>query len=125
GGLADLDARRVRFIGEPERRIAEDYLRILRFFRFHAAYGNGGLPDAAGLHACILARAGLATLSRERIYMELRKLLLARHAVPALAVMTEAGLLEPVLGGVPRLASFANMTKLEAALSLKLDADRR
>src|SRR5207253_6933215 len=79
GGLADLVARRVRFIGDPEQRIAEDYLRILRFFRFHAAYGDGGPPDAAGLHACIAARAGLETLSRERVRMEMLKLLVARH----------------------------------------------
>ena len=59
GGLADLEARRVRFIGEARARIAEDYLRILRFFRFHAAYGHGQ-PDADGLHACIVARDGLA-----------------------------------------------------------------
>ncbi len=58
-GLADIAARRVRFIGDPAKRIAEDYLRILRFFRFHAWYGDGGHPDAAGLHASIVARAGL------------------------------------------------------------------
>ena len=57
GGIADIDARRVRFIGDPQQRIAEDYLRILRFFRFHAWYGEGA-PDAAGLHACIVARGG-------------------------------------------------------------------
>jgi poly(A) polymerase len=61
GGLDDLKARRVRFIGDPHKRIAEDYLRILRFFRFHAAYGDGGHPDPAGLSACIAARAGLET----------------------------------------------------------------
>src|SRR5205823_1687093 len=121
GGLADLAERRVRFIGVPEQRIAEDYLRILRFFRFHAAYGDGGPPDAAGLRACIAARAGLETLSRERVRMEMLKLLVARHVVPALAVMTEAGLLEAVLGGVPLLASFSNMIKLEAALALAGD----
>lgn len=65
GGLADLEKRQIRFIGDPAARIAEDYLRILRFFRFHAHYGEG-LPDAAGFHACIAARAQLATLSRER-----------------------------------------------------------
>ena len=65
GGLADLDIRRVRFIGEPATRIAEDYLRILRFFRFHAAYGHGA-PDAAGVAACVAARDGLVRLSRER-----------------------------------------------------------
>ena len=97
GGRADLEARRVRFIGDAQTRIAEDYLRILRFFRFHAAYGRG-LPDAAGLAACIAARAGLAQLSRERVRMELLKLLLARHATPALVAMAESGLLIPGAG---------------------------
>ena len=125
GGLADLEDRRVRFIGEPAQRIAEDYLRILRFFRFHAAYGNGGLPDAAGLSACIAARAGLETLSRERVRMEMLKLLVATHAVPTLAVMAEAGLAGTVLGGVPLLASFSNMMKLEGELALAPDPVRR
>ncbi len=125
GGLADIADRRVRFIGDAATRIAEDYLRILRFFRFHAAYGHGGLPDAAGLHACIVARAGLDTLSRERVRMEMLKLMLARHAVPALAVMAETGLIEMVLGGVPLLASLSNMIKLEASLSLPPDPVRR
>jgi poly(A) polymerase len=124
GGLADLEARRVRFIGAARKRIAEDYLRILRFFRFHAAYGHG-LPDAAGLAACIAERAGLAQLSRERVRMELLKLLLARHATPALAVMAESGLLVSVLGGVPDLASFENMAKVEAAAGVQADAVQR
>ncbi len=124
GGLADLAARRVRFIGEPSQRIAEDYLRILRFFRFHAAYGEGA-PDPAGLHACIVARAGLHHLSRERVRMEMLKLMVARHVVPTLAVMTEAGLLVTVLGGVPLLASLSNLIKLEAALALGADPTRR
>ena len=124
GGLEDLRARRVRFIGDAAARIAEDYLRILRFFRFHACYGAGD-PDGAGLHAAIVARDGLEKLSRERVRMELMKLLLAPRAVPALAVMAEAGLLGQVLGGVPYLASFSNMAKVEAACSLAPDATRR
>ncbi len=124
GGIADIAARRVRFIGEPATRIAEDYLRILRFFRFHARYGNGH-PDTAGLHACILARAGLETLSRERVRMELLKLLLAPHATPTLAVMAETGILGTVLGGVPLLASFENVVKAEAAMRFSADAMRR
>ena len=79
GGLADLKARRVRFIGDAATRIAEDYLRILRFFRFHATYGEGA-PDAAGLHAAIVARDGLDQLSRERVRMEMVKLLVAPRA---------------------------------------------
>jgi poly(A) polymerase len=124
GGLADLAARRVRFIGEAAARIAEDYLRILRFFRFHAAYGHGA-PDPEGLHACIVARAGLDQLSRERVRMELLKLLVAPHAVATLAVMVETAILVAVLGGVPYLASFANLTKLENALGLPAEPVRR
>ncbi|MEA2951702.1 MAG: poly(A) polymerase [Alphaproteobacteria bacterium] len=124
GGLADLAARRVRFISDPGRRIAEDYLRILRFFRFHAAYGQGVL-DADGLHACIAGRGGLVTLSRERIRMELLKLVVARGAKPALAAMSDAGLLVSLLAGVPLLANFARMTQIEAALNLPPDAIRR
>jgi poly(A) polymerase len=124
GGFADIEVRRVRFIGDAGRRIAEDYLRILRFFRFHAAYGEG-TPDREGLAACIEGRAGLEQLSRERVRMEMVKLLVAKHAVPTLALMTETGLLEQVLGGVPLLASYANMAKLEAALALAADPVRR
>jgi poly(A) polymerase len=124
GGLADLRAHRVRFIGDAATRIREDYLRILRFFRFHAYYGQGH-PDADGLHAAIVMRSGLEALSRERVRMELMKLMVAPHAVPALAVMAEAGLLGSVLGGVPHLASFANMGKVEVAAGLLPDATRR
>jgi poly(A) polymerase len=124
GGLGDIDARRVRFIGDPAKRIAEDFLRILRFFRFHATYGSGP-PDPAGLAACIAARDGLSQLSRERIRMELLKLLRAERATPTLAVMTEAGLLEAVLGGVPQLASFENTCKVEAAAGVEGDPVRR
>jgi len=124
GGVEDIAARHVRFIGDAATRIAEDYLRILRFFRFHAAYGEGP-PDPEGVAACIGGRAGLGELSRERVRMELIKLIAARHAVPALAAMTEAGLLDRVLGGVPLLASCANLIKLEAVLALAPDPIRR
>ncbi|MCZ7657930.1 MAG: CCA tRNA nucleotidyltransferase [Xanthobacteraceae bacterium] len=124
GGLADLAARRVRFIGDPARRIAEDYLRILRFFRFHAAYGHGA-PDAEGLHACIVARAGLAQLSRERVRMELMKLLAAPGAAATLGVMADSGLIGPVLAGVPWIASFDGLVAREAALGLAGDPVRR
>jgi poly(A) polymerase len=124
GGLADLKARRVCFIGDASRRIEEDYLRILRFFRFHAAYGQGA-PDAASLAACIASRAGLAQLSRERVRAELLKLLLARHATSMLAVMAECGILISVLGGVADLAGFENMAKVEAAAGVQADAVQR
>jgi poly(A) polymerase len=124
GGIDDIAARRVRFIGEPERRIEEDYLRILRFFRFHAHFGEGA-PDPAGVHACIIARAGLETLSRERVRTEMLKLFVGARATPTLAVMAESGLLGSVLGGVAYLASFENMVKVEAAVGAHPDATRR
>jgi len=120
GGLDDLDRRRVRFIGDAGQRIAEDYLRILRFFRFHAAYSNGGHPDAGGLAACIAGRDGLDQLSRERVRMELMKLLVA-----TLIVMADAGLSLRILGGVSYLASFENMAKVEAATGVKACPVRR
>jgi poly(A) polymerase len=124
GGLDDIAARRVRFIGDPQQRIAEDYLRILRFFRFHAFFADGP-PDAEGLLACIRSRAGLHMLSRERVRMELLKLFVAPRATAALVVMAESGLLGPVLGGVPYVADFAKMADIEAALGLHADPVRR
>jgi tRNA nucleotidyltransferase/poly(A) polymerase len=121
GGLADLAERRVRFIGDAAQRIAEDYLRILRFFRFHAAYGEGE-PDGAALAACIGARAGLDTLSRERVRSELLKILAARRAVEAVVAMSEAGLLPRLLGGVPLTASLARFVAIETALGRAPDA---
>src|SRR6516162_7250883 len=90
GGLADIAARRVRFIGDPGQRIEEDYLRILRFFRIHAAFGAGEV-DRAGYLACIRGRAGLASLSAERVRMELLKLLVADGAVAAVEAMNDGG----------------------------------
>lgn len=100
GGLPDLMARRVRFVGDPAARIAEDYLRVLRFFRFHARYGDpaAGL-DAEGLAACAAAVDGLATLSRERVGHEMRKMLAAPDPAPAVAAMQAAGVLAAVLPG--------------------------
>lgn len=106
GGLADLAARRIRFIGDAGSRIREDYLRILRFFRFHARYGAGA-PDPEGLAACIAGRAGLAGLSRERVRAEVMKLLVAPGAVAVVQAMAGAGLLMPVIGGVPQVSRFA------------------
>jgi poly(A) polymerase len=114
----------VRFIGDAAERIAEDYLRILRFFRFHAAYGEGE-PDPAALHACIVAREGLRSLSRERVRMELLKLVTARRATAAIGVMSDSGLLVTLLGGVPYLRSFEKMTAIEAAIGEQPDAVRR
>ena len=109
GGVADLDARLVRFIGDPLERIAEDHLRILRFFRFHARFGQGA-PDLAGLAACRARANDLMALSRERIASELLRLLASENPAPAIAVMMANGILTPVLPeihptGVERLAA--------------------
>jgi tRNA nucleotidyltransferase/poly(A) polymerase len=124
GGLADLDARKVRFIGDAGRRIEEDYLRILRFFRFHAAYGKDAL-DVDGLHACIAARAGLDQLSRERVRTEIVKLLVAPGATGVLETMADVGLLGRLLAGVPNGAHLSAMIAIENALALPGDPMRR
>ncbi|MEA2830373.1 MAG: poly(A) polymerase [Bradyrhizobium sp.] len=124
GGLDDIAAKRVRFIGDPHRRIAEDYLRILRFFRIHAAYGAGE-PDRAGTLACIGARAGLATLSAERVRMEMLKLMVAEGAVGAVTAMAEGGLLLPIFGGVAYTGPFEAMIEAERVLGLEPNAIRR
>jgi poly(A) polymerase len=124
GGIADIAARRVRFIGDAGKRIAEDYLRILRFFRMHAAFGAGEL-DRAGYLACIGGRAGLATLSAERMRMEMLKLLVADGAAGALDAMADGGLLQTIVGGVTYAGTFAAMIAAEHALGLKADAMRR
>jgi poly(A) polymerase len=124
GGLEDIAARRVRFIGDPERRIAEDYLRILRFFRIHAAFGAGE-PDRAGYLACVRARAGLANLSAERVRMEVLKLMVAEGAAGAIEAMADGGLLLRILGGVAYTGPFATMIAAERELGLEPDAVRR
>src|ERR1700687_5299398 len=124
GGLDDIAARRVRFIGDPDQRISEDYLRILRFFRIHAAFGAGE-PDRAGYLACIRARAGLASLSAERVRMEMLKLMVAQGAAGAIAAMAEGGLLLRILGGVAYTGPFAAMISAERLLGLQPDAVRR
>ncbi len=100
GGLPDLQAGRLRFIGDPHDRIREDYLRILRFFRFHAWYANptGGI-DTEGLAACAELADGIDGLSRERIGAEVKKLLSAPDPAPATASMAQAGILARVLPG--------------------------
>ena len=95
-GYADILKNRVKFVGKASERIAEDYLRILRFFRFHAAYGKGA-PDREGLAACKRLRKGLQQISAERIRQELIKLLAAPRAVETLQVMAKAGILKLIL----------------------------
>lgn len=124
GGLEDIAARRVRFIGNADQRVAEDYLRVLRFFRFHAAYGAGKL-DRTGLEACIAGRAGLAFLSRERIRAEMLKLLAAKGGPQAARAMSDAGLLNLLLGGAPYAARLARAAEIEAARGQDADAALR
>ena len=96
GGIADIESRSVRFIGEADQRIQEDYLRIMRFFRFFAWYGRGR-PDADGLRACARLRSGLDQLSAERVWSELKRLFAAPDPSRALLWMRQAGVLSLVL----------------------------
>lgn len=96
GGLDDIRSRTLRFIGDPEMRIREDYLRILRFFRFFAWYGDGR-PDAEGLKACARLKDGMARLSAERVWHELRRLLQAPDPTRALLWMRQTSALTKVL----------------------------
>jgi tRNA nucleotidyltransferase/poly(A) polymerase len=113
GGYPDILARRIRFIGDPDRRIAEDRLRILRFFRFQAQVGEGAI-DAAGLAATMRGRDGLRELSAERIGQEMRRIVVAPRAAETVAIMQESGALPVVLGGVGYLAQFAAAVRFEA-----------
>ncbi|MEG3150131.1 CCA tRNA nucleotidyltransferase [Sphingomonas sp. ZT3P38] len=123
GGLDDLAARRVRFIGDPLKRIAEDHLRILRFFRFHARFGDE--PDRAGLDACTERANDLMALSRERIAAELLRLIVAVHAVPVVALMIERGIFRPVLPEIESVAQLARLAKREGEAGIAPDAIRR
>lgn len=124
GGRQDLAARRVRFIGDAVARIREDRLRILRLFRFHATYGAGEV-DRAALSACIAEREGVAALSRERLRAELLKLVVAPEAAATLQVMTDAGLLGPILGGVPLCGDLGRLARIEAEMGLPAEPARR
>lgn len=124
GGLCDLEERRVRFIGRAEDRIREDYLRILRFFRFHARFATSA-PDPVGLSASVRLRSGLARLSPERVHAELIKLLVAPGAPGVVEVMFEHGLLVDILGAAPRLSRFLALCRLEEAQQISPAPMRR
>jgi poly(A) polymerase len=115
-GYADILKQKVRFVGEPLQRIREDNLRILRFFRFHAHYGKGK-PDADGFKACVRLKAGLKTLSAERLRQELLKLLVGAHAVKVLRVMAESGILGVIL---PHTDEWRVLCRLPADAVLRL-----
>ena len=112
GGLADIASRRVVFIGEPAARIREDYLRILRFFRFNAEYSDGPL-DPAGLSAALRERQGLAILSRERVRLEFLKLLAARRAVEVVETLALAGFALRIIRGVVELGRLSRAASFE------------
>jgi poly(A) polymerase len=118
GGLADIAARKVRFIGAPQSRIAEDYLRILRFFRFHAEYAEGPL-DAAGLGACVALQDGLGRLSAERVRMETLKLLAARGALAVMPAFVASGFWARIAG----VQAFADVDAFAAAVQAFPEAD--
>lgn len=118
-GLADIAAQRVAFVGDAGRRIREDRLRILRFFRFHAWYGAGS-PDEAGLAACIAEADGLGELSAERVSKELLKLLAAKDPVPTVEVMARTGILARLLPVGGRLEAFRAMAAVTDDALLRL-----
>jgi poly(A) polymerase len=126
GGLDDLAARHVRFIGDPLKRIAEDHLRILRYFRFHARFGAGE-PDRAALEACTLRANDLMALSRERIADELLKLLALPNPSATVAIMLDRGILRPVLPEIApeNLADLRELIDAERAAEIRSDPLRR
>lgn len=124
GGVEDLKARRVRFIGDPLQRIAEDHLRILRYFRFHARYGHGE-PDADALKACTDRANDLMALSRERIADELLKLLALPDPTQTVRLMRERGLFEPVVPEVTDVERLAALVAAEREAGVASDPLRR
>ncbi|MGZ5928840.1 MAG: CCA tRNA nucleotidyltransferase [Rhizomicrobium sp.] len=121
GGVEDLMAGRVRFVGDPAARIREDYLRILRLFRFYAWYGKGEM-DAGALHAAAAAKAGLAQLSAERIAKELLRLLESQDPIPALRLMAASGVLPELLPYALQLPRLDNLVLIEAKNRFAPDA---
>lgn len=124
GGLADIAKRVVRFIGNADQRIAEDYLRVLRFFRFFAAYGESE-PDREGYLACARARDKLGSLSRERIRAEILKTLVAKRAPEAMTAMADAGIYDRVFANAPELPALARLALIEQSNEIEPDAVRR
>ncbi len=124
GGVADLEAGIVRFIGEPLTRIAEDHLRILRFFRFNARFGKGA-AHLESLAACRLRANDLMALSRERIAMELLAILALPDPADAIALMIDNGIFVPVLPEITAAAPLVRLLEREQALAVEPNALRR
>jgi poly(A) polymerase len=124
GGRADLAAGRIRFVGDPATRIAEDYLRVLRFFRFQAQLGREA-PGARALDACRDAAPKLATLSAERIRAELLKLLIAPDPVPTVRLMRDLGILAPILPEATQVDLLAGMVASERTFGEPAEPLRR
>ncbi len=124
GGLDDIVARRVRFIGDPLQRIAEDHLRILRFFRFHARFGEG-TPDPAAVGACVARANDLMALSRERIADETIKTLAIPDPAATVALMVDSGILAPVLPEIRDASPLADLIVDEVAAGVAPDPIRR
>ncbi|YBV96911.1 CCA tRNA nucleotidyltransferase [Phyllobacteriaceae bacterium JZ32] len=123
GGLRDIETRTLRFIGDAETRIREDFLRILRFFRFFAWYGSGR-PEAQGLKACTRLKDGLTGLSKERIWDELKKLLSAPDPSRALLWMRQTGVLTLILPESEKwgIDAIHGLTRAEEELGWEPDA---
>ncbi len=121
GGLADLQAGRVRFVGDAAARIAEDVLRLLRFFRFHAYFGRG-LPDRAALAACREAAPRVKSLSGERVRSELFRLLLADKPQPVLDLMAREGVLVHLMPELTERARLGRLCAIEDSIALERGA---
>jgi len=121
GGVEDLQAGRVRFVGDAAARIREDYLRVLRLFRFHAWYGKGEI-DGEALRATGAEKSGLAILSGERIAKEMLRLLEAEDPAPILRAMAAAGILAEVLPGELNIARLDGLAKIDAVNFFSPDA---
>jgi len=120
-GVADLTAGRVRFVGDAVTRIREDYLRILRLFRFHAWYGKGDI-EAEAVRAAVAQKAGLAQLSGERVQKELLRLLEAENPAPVLRTMAAAGILGELLPGALSIACLERLAAIDAEAFFAPDA---
>ncbi|MCF6328479.1 MAG: CCA tRNA nucleotidyltransferase [Henriciella sp.] len=123
GGYEDALAGRVIFIGDADQRLREDYLRILRFFRFNAWYGAE--IDQDGLAACARQAAGLSRIARERVWKELKKMLAAPEPVQAMEAMANSGVLATIMPGAKFAKRFAELVAREKTARLEPDPIRR